>query len=103
MHLNIATVIISVVLFFVLFFGIGFILNMLLRQSWVMVVLYPLVVLYFINGSSYSGYISNTVQTFGQFSELKLTDMIILTAGFSGALASGLVIRLLRRRGYQMF
>lgn len=35
---------ISMLLFIVLFFGIGFLLNMLLRSTWVMAVIYPVVV-----------------------------------------------------------
>ncbi|MFD6443434.1 YuiB family protein, partial [Peribacillus sp. NPDC060186] len=35
--------IISILLFFILFFGIGFLLNMLFRSSWIMVILFPIV------------------------------------------------------------
>ncbi|NPC94006.1 hypothetical protein HOO54_17720 [Bacillus sp. WMMC1349] len=100
-------VIISVVLFFVLFFGIGFLLNMLLRMSWIMVIIYPLVCLFIVNKEKLIRYVEAPVATlshlFERVASLAAADMIILASGMAGALLSGVTIKALRKRGYQMF
>lgn len=107
MQISIIHVIISIVLFFVLFFGIGFILNMLLRMTWIMAVLYPIVVLLIIDEVSFSEYFTDPKQSFANLAEniflLTPADIIILFFGFLGALFSGYVMKLLRKKGYRMF
>ena len=107
MGMSIPVVIISVVLFFILFFGLGFILNMLFRKTWIMALIYPLVALYFINDLRVSEYFSNPSSSFGLLKErilnLPAADAIILFGGLTGAIVSGIVIRLLRSKGYRMF
>jgi hypothetical protein len=107
MTMSIPVMILSMVLFFVLFFGIGFLLNMLLRGTWIMVGLYPIVALLFINKTELGDYVTSPADS---FSELKQTlfslgaaDVTILLSGMAGAFVSGIVIRMLRNRGYQMF
>ncbi|RHW42871.1 hypothetical protein D1B31_03280 [Neobacillus notoginsengisoli] len=94
-------------LFFVLFFGIGFLLNMLLRMSWVMAVIYPIVVLLIVDEVRFIDYFTNSGEAFSelghQLSSLASADIIILSSGMAGAIAAGLAIRLLRKNGYQMF
>ncbi|MGG3451907.1 MULTISPECIES: YuiB family protein [Bacillaceae] len=105
--MHIATVLVSSLLFFVLFFGIGFILNMLLRMTWVMAVIYPLVTIAIVDGISTFDYIFKTNESFGILGErivgLQPVDITILSIGFLGAVTSGFVMRLLRAKGYQMF
>ncbi len=99
--------ILSVVIFFVLFFGIGFILNMLLRMTWIMAVLCPIVFIAFIDDVSVGEYFTNTRETFSTLGtkivSLAPADIIILSSGLAGAILSGVVIRMLRTRGYRMF
>ena len=49
MSMPLPVLIISIVLFFVLFFGIGFLLNMLFRSTWIMVILFPIVAVLIVN------------------------------------------------------
>jgi hypothetical protein len=105
--MHITTVLVSALLFFVLFFGIGFILNMLLRMTWVMAVIYPLVTIAIVDNISTFDYIFKANESFSILSErivgLQPVDITILVTGFLGAVTSGLVMRLLRAKGYQMF
>ncbi|KAB7706970.1 hypothetical protein F9802_08060 [Bacillus aerolatus] len=105
--MHIAILLVSVLLFFVLFFGIGFLLNMLLRMTWVMAILYPLVTIAIVDGISTFDYIFNANEAFSvlgtKMTSLKLADLIILTSGLLGALTSGITMRVLRQKGYQMF
>ena len=105
MHL--VVLLISILLFFVLFFGIGFILNMLLRMSWVMAVVYPIVAILIVDKVSFSEYFTDTKAALfdlgTRISHLAAADIIILVSGFLGAITAGIVIKMLRRNGYQMF
>jgi len=107
MPLTIPSFIISIVLFFVLFFGIGFLLNMLFRASWIMAILFPLIALYIINNAKLINYVKNPMTTFGQIgnnlTNLALVDVIVLSSGFVGAVAAGFTMKYLRKKGYQMF
>ena len=107
MGMSIPVVIVSFVLFFILFFGLGFILNMLFRKTWIMAIIYPLVSLYFINNLKLSEYFSNPSSSFGSLWErvgsLAAADTVILCGGLAGAIISGIVIRMLRLKGYRMF
>ncbi|WAA11883.1 YuiB family protein [Fervidibacillus halotolerans] len=107
MQISIVHVLISIVLFFVLFFGIGFILNMLLRMTWIMAILYPIVVLLIVDEVSFTDYFTNPKESFSNLAEniflLTPTDIIILFFGFLGAILSGYVMNLLRKKGYRMF
>lgn len=105
--MSIVVLVISMVLFFILFFGIGFLLNMVLRMSWIMAIIYPVVALLFINEAKLSAYFSNTLETFKNFgtkiTQLAAADILILSSGMAGAIAAGLTIKLLRKKGYRMF
>lgn len=107
MPMTIPVLIISMLLFFVLFFGIGFILNMLLRMTWIMAIIYPIVAILIINTYDFSEYFTNTKEAFSglgrNIAELHGADITILSAGLLGAILSGIVMRLLRSRGYRMF
>ncbi|WP_219915722.1 YuiB family protein [Mesobacillus zeae] len=94
-------------LFFVLFFGIGFLLNMLLRMSWVMAIIYPIVTIFIVDKVRFIDYFKNSGKSFSElgnrFGNLAPADLMILASGFAGALAAGFIIKLLRKKGYQMF
>ena len=99
--------IISTVLFFVLFFGIAFILNMLLKSTWIMTVLYPFVVFAIVDRVSTADYILKPKFAFSQLvrglTHMMPADIIMLSGGLVGAITAGFVIRNLRRSGYTMF
>ncbi|KAB8131814.1 hypothetical protein F9U64_13210 [Gracilibacillus oryzae] len=98
---------ISVLLFFVLFFGISFILNMILRQTWLMAFVFPIIVVFIVDTVSFSSYFSEPGTAFSslgnELTSLGTQDMVILSSGFIGTIAAGFVIRFLRKSGYQMF
>lgn len=103
-----AQLVVSILLFLFLFFGIGFLLNMLLKTTWVPgAILYPIVVIFIVSDTSLINYIVQPVASFlgliERFGQLLTVDYIILTSGLIGALLSGVVIRTLRARGYKMF
>ncbi|GAB7388831.1 YuiB family protein [Bacillaceae bacterium] len=85
--MNVAQLIISIPLFLFLAFGIGFILNMLLKTTWVPVVVYLALVAYL----------------FFDKGRLLMVDYVILSSGLIGAVLSGWAIHTLRRKGYRMF
>ncbi|GAF64903.1 YuiB family protein [Alkalihalobacillus trypoxylicola] len=104
---NIPQLVISMILFLVLFFGIGFLLNMVLRSTWVMAVIYPIVVILIVHDVSIFDYITSPGMAFpalwNNLMSLMFVDILILSFGFLGAILSGIVIKMLRVRGYQMF
>lgn len=85
--MNIAQLIISIPLFLFLAFGIGFILNMLIKTTWLPLVIYALLLVYL----------------FVKMGILSPVDYIILMSGLTGAVLSGITIRTLRSKGYRMF
>lgn len=91
----------------VMFFGIGFLLNMLLRMTWLMAIIYPIVVILIIDEVKVYEYFTNPGVSFGMLGDkilsLHTADIIILTSGLVGAIISGFVMKLLRKQGYQMF
>ncbi|WP_090234821.1 YuiB family protein [Lentibacillus halodurans] len=99
--------IVSILLFFVIFFGLAFILNMLLRRTWLLAVIYPFIVLIIVDDISTVEYFTSPgesfAQAFSRLTNITAADITILLAGFIGTIVSGFVIRLLRRSGYQMF
>ncbi|QFT90438.1 hypothetical protein FIU87_17490 [Bacillus sp. THAF10] len=107
--MNIPILLISVVLFFVLFFGIGFLLNMLLRMSWIMAIIYPLVCVWIVAQDDVKliDYFRQPNQAFStlgsELTSLQVADVTILLSGLAGAICSGIVIKMLRKNGYQMF
>ncbi|MBB5180892.1 purine-cytosine permease-like protein [Planomicrobium koreense] len=104
---SIVQLMISVLLFFVMFFGIGFLLNMLLRMTWLMAIVYPIVVLLIIDDVGFFDYFTNPGESFtmlgNTLTSLTATDIAVLSAGMAGAITSGIVMKVLRKMGYQMF
>lgn len=104
---SLVQLIISVVLFFVMFFGIGFLLNMLLRMTWLMAVIYPIVVIFIIDDVSFLDYIFKPGTAFpalvDKAQSLQIVDFVILSGGLGGAIVAGFVMIALRKAGYRMF
>lgn len=107
MGMSIPVMVISIVLFFILFFGLGFILNMLFRKTWIMAVVYPIIALYITGDLQLSEYVFNFSSSISALWErvqsLAVADAVILLSGFAGSIISGWVIQILRVRGYRMF
>lgn len=105
--LSIPVLLISMVLFLILFFGIGFLLNMLLRMSWIMAIIYPIVCIFIIKAAKFIDYFRQPGESFQalgtKIMNLALADILILSSGLIGAILSGIVIKTLRSKGYQMF
>ncbi len=105
--MNLIQFFVSILLYFVIFFGISFILNMLLRRTWLMTLLYPIVILLIISDNGLSDYFIRPGEAFAGLKEtittITLDDYIILSGGLLGTIVSGIVIKMLRKSGYQMF
>lgn len=85
-----AQLIISIPLLFVLFFGIGFILNMLLKTTWLPLIIYLGTVI--------------AVIYFQQINNLfTVVNAVLFFSGLAGAIGSVWTIRILRAKGYTMF
>ena len=85
-----------IILSFTMFFGIGFILNMLLKTTWLPIIAYLVFVV--IMAWSWG---SDTL--LGNLQRYSLWDYTPFVFGLCGAVLSGYVIRWLRRKGYRMF
>jgi len=87
------------VLCLVLFFGIGFILNMLIKTTWLPLWLFLIIVaplgIWQLWQSDLS--VGENIRS------MLVSDIILVVAGAVGAYVSGWAIRALRRGGYKMF
>ncbi|WP_174497848.1 YuiB family protein [Salirhabdus euzebyi] len=105
--MNILHLFVGSLLFFVLFFGISFLLNMLLRKTWIMAIVYPIIVILIVDDFPFSKYFTETGWALSELGmkliHLKMIDIVFLTMGFVGTIVSGIIIKTLRSRGYQMF
>ena len=105
--ISLTHVVLSVLIFIVMFFGIGFLLNMLLRMTWLMAIIYPIVVVLIIDEVKVYEYFTKPKYAFQllgeKFVALHSADIIILASGLVGAIISGFVMKILRKQGYQMF
>lgn len=99
--------IISMLLFLILFFGISFLLNMVLRATWLMAFIYPIIVILIVDKVKFIEYFTAPSSSFSALGQnliaLKLGDILVLSSGLVGVIISGFVIKILRARGYQMF
>ncbi|GGC81395.1 hypothetical protein GCM10007216_09920 [Thalassobacillus devorans] len=105
--MDIVQLVIGILLYFVLFFSIAFLLNMLLRSTWFMAFVYPVIIFLIVDDFSFGKYFTEPSWAFpralSMIADLKLFDILILSGGFAGTIAAGIVIRMLRKSGYQMF
>lgn len=99
--------VVSVLLYFVIFFGISFILNMLLRTTWLMAFVYPIIIILIVGKPNLSDYFISPkdafVTTYHDFLAINYVDVIILSSGLIGTIVCAFVIKYLRKAGYQMF
>src|SRR5699024_11162057 len=83
---------------FIMFFGIAFILNMLLRKTWLMAIVYPFIVILIISEHSFLQFFTGPGAAFADAWSKTLTltivDVIILSSGLVGTIVSGVVIKM---------
>jgi len=106
-NFSLVQLMLSVLIFLVMFFGIGFLLNMLLRMTWLMALVYPIVVILIIDDVEFFDYFTSPALAFQSLGDklmsLHMADILILSSGLVGAIIAGIVIKMLRKNGYQMF
>lgn len=104
---TIIQLVISMILFFVLFYGISFIINMILKVTWLMVLVYPVIIILMMDGISTFQYFTRPGESFQAaydgLVQLSLPDILMLGSGFAGVVLAGVTIRYLRNAGYKMF
>lgn len=90
---------IVLVLFFTLFYGMGFILNMLLKTTWLPIYLYIILVIPLAIYWQYDAS-KSFIANLGAY---HLVDYLTAIAGLIGTFAGGATIKLLRDKGFRMF
>lgn len=72
-----------------------------------MAILYPVVISVVVSDSKVAEYFSTPktaiVSTVQKMISLPIVDIVILSSGLLGTIVSGIVIKMLRKNGYQMF
>jgi len=95
--MNIFQLIIGVIIIFVLFFGLSFILNMLIKTTYVPVIFYIIFIIgwliYDYESGSWGAYLA----------EYGIIDIIYALIGLVGVISGGLTIQKLRKMGFKMF
>lgn len=80
---------------------------MLIRRTWVMAWLYPIVIIIIIDNISIWEYLTSPGAAFSNLgttlANLTTADYVILLSGLAGTIVSGFVIKWLRKNGYRMF
>ncbi|MGV3488938.1 MAG: YuiB family protein [Tuberibacillus sp.] len=107
MPMSLPQLLLSILLFAVLFFGIGFIVNMLMKTTWLVPILYPIIVIIMIDKMPTWDYFTQPGTAFSELGKrlasLAPSDMTVLLMGFVGTIIAGITIKVLRSRGYEMF
>lgn len=80
---------------------------MVLRSTWIMAFIYPIIVILIVDNVGIMEYFTAPGAAFSKLGTdlmaLQIVDILILSSGFIGAIVAGIVIKMLRVRGYQMF
>ena len=80
---------------------------MLLRKTWFMSFVYPVIILLIVDNISTLEYFKNPIAAvkigFSELIQITFIDVIAFGSGFVGTIVAGIVIKLLRKSGYQMF
>lgn len=90
---------IATILMFVLMFGIGFIINMLLKTTWLPLYMYILLVI----GLLIWFGVKEPEPFLTTISEFGIPDYAMGIGGLLGAWLTGSTIKMLRIKGYKMF
>jgi hypothetical protein len=88
---------VATLLAFCIFLGLGFIINMLLKTTWIPVYVYFIVVIIIVysfwDEGSFMSYLKGT----------SFSDVVLFLGGLAGAILSGYLIKTLRDKGYKMY
>lgn len=95
--MNIFQLIIGSIIIVVLFFGLSFILNMLIKTTYLPVLFYIIFIIIWLAVEYESGPIGAYLAEYG------LGDVLYALLGLVGVVAGGLTIQKLRKMGYKMF
>lgn len=72
-----------------------------------MAIVYPIIAIFIIDKVRFIDYFTNSKVAFGElltgFSNLAMADILILSSGLAGTIVAGITMRILRKKGYQMF
>jgi len=91
--------IVATVLFLVMMFGIGFILNMLLKTTWLPIYIFIIVLIPLGIWATWD----STKSAADNFTAFTFVDLLPVFGALIGAYVSGWAIRKLRLGGYKMF
>lgn len=91
--------VVAMVLFFVMMFGIGFILNMLLKTTWLPIYIFIIVLVPLGIWATWD----STQSAVDNFTAFTVVDLLPVFGALIGAYVSGWTIRKLRLGGYKMF
>lgn len=86
--MSLPQLVISIPLLFVLFFGLGFILNMILKTTWLPLIVFIGVVLYAFCGVK---------------DIFTMINIVLFLSGLGGVITGIWTIKALRAKGYRMF
>src|SRR5690625_6628066 len=80
---------------------------MLVRQTWVITLLYPFIIILVVGKYSFLDYFTQPGNAFPAvleiFTSMTLVEAINIIFGFIGTIVAGIVMRALIKAGYQMF
>ncbi len=76
-------------------------------MTWIMAIIYPIIVIFIVDDVRFINYFRQPEESFSELGtklgNLALADLVILGSGLAGAILSGIVMRILRAKGYRMF
>jgi hypothetical protein len=84
---------------FCIFLGLGFIINMLLKTTWLPVYVYFIVVIIIV----YSFWDKGSGSFISYLKGTSFSDVVLFIGGMAGAILSGYLIKMLRDKGYKMY
>ncbi|WP_106766867.1 YuiB family protein [Paenibacillus faecalis] len=93
-------VLVLMILLFVMMFGIGFIVNMLMKTTWLPCLFFVIVILPVV---VYSMWNHDEATFWAHISSYRVVDYLTGVAGLAGTFLSGWAIHTLRVKGFKMF
>ncbi|MEX2460135.1 MAG: YuiB family protein [Paenibacillaceae bacterium] len=88
---------VATLLAFCIFLGLGFIINMMLKTTWLPVYVYFIIVIIIVysfwDAGTFMNYLKGT----------SFSDVVLFIGGLAGAILSGYLIKTLRDKGYKMY
>ncbi|MFD0868104.1 Uncharacterised protein [Chlamydia abortus] len=95
--IDLVQLVVLILLGFCMFFGLGFIINMLLKTTWLPIYVYIIFVIGIVYWSWGAASLIENIKGY------TLADYLPIISGLVGAVMSGYTIKMLRVKGYKMF